>query len=392
MQKSHSPLSVPCDTHNSFCFSLTEWRRTWGQSQPGRTTTNSKDCPLHVVSLVWSSETPTWCSFTLIFAYLTSSQVHAGPGGYAWLQAILLLLLHVEVRVAGCPHCAHRRHCHWDGRQSRGIQCLGGGWGQCLVCLVYVFTEGKTDLPFLLFHLCHSLLPHPCALFLQGAERFHSYPPWALAMAYALIVVAMLPLPMVYIARHFNLISDGSNKLSVSYRKGMMKDMSNLEEQDEQRFILSKNPSEAPSPMPAHRAYLGPGGTQEMTNTNYGTSTKTGYQNIGSPESELWFTELIDPPPNKPQPCLERGREMKKGRNRGHQKGEKIHYWLLQCSSHLNPQSWVPLSPLFCSIACDSSFMYHRKIHAANFLSFPAVMMGSWDCETHLIWQPFSIC
>ncbi|KAF3696804.1 Sodium-dependent neutral amino acid transporter SLC6A17 [Channa argus] len=121
----------------------------------------------------------------------------------------------------------------------------------------------------------------------QGAERFHSYPPWALGMAYTLVVVAMLPLPVVFIARQFNLISDGSNKLSVSYHKGMMKDISNLEEQDEQRFILSKNPSEAPSPMPAHRAYLGPGGTQEMTNTNYGTSTKTGYQNIGSPESEL---------------------------------------------------------------------------------------------------------
>lgn len=126
----------------------------------------------------------------------------------------------------------------------------------------------------------------PSELF-QGAERFHSYSPWALAMAYSLIVVAMLPLPLVYVARRFNLISDGSNKLSVSYRKGMMKDISNLEEQDEQRFILGKNPSETPSPMPAHRAYLGPGGTQEMTNTNYGTSTKTGYQNIGSPESEL---------------------------------------------------------------------------------------------------------
>ncbi|CAG07494.1 unnamed protein product, partial [Tetraodon nigroviridis] len=83
----------------------------------------------------------------------------------------------------------------------------------------------------------------------EGAERFHSYSPWALAMAYSLIVVAMLPLPLVYVARRFNLISDGSNKLSVSYRKGMMKDISNLEEQDEQRFILGKNPSETPSPM-----------------------------------------------------------------------------------------------------------------------------------------------
>ncbi|XP_019716403.1 sodium-dependent neutral amino acid transporter SLC6A17 [Hippocampus comes] len=121
----------------------------------------------------------------------------------------------------------------------------------------------------------------------EGSERFHSYPPWASAMAYSLIVVAMLPLPLVFVARHFNLLSDGSNKLSASYRKGMMKDMSNLEEQDEQRFILGKTPRPAPSPMPAHRAYLGPGGTQEMTNTNYGTGTKTGYQNIGSPESEL---------------------------------------------------------------------------------------------------------
>ncbi|XP_077573598.1 sodium-dependent neutral amino acid transporter SLC6A17 [Stigmatopora nigra] len=121
----------------------------------------------------------------------------------------------------------------------------------------------------------------------EGSERFHSYPPWALAMAYSLIVAAMLPLPLVFLARHFNLLSDGSNKLSVSYRKGMVKDMSNLEDQDEQRFILGKNLRQAPSPAPTQRPYLGPGGTQEMTNTNYGTSTKTGYQNIGSPESEL---------------------------------------------------------------------------------------------------------
>lgn len=153
----------------------------------------------------------------------------------------------------------------------------------CISTLNYLVSENV-----LYRYICLAL---PCltyALFVcQGAERFHSYPPWALGMAYSLVVVSMLPLPIVFIVRHFNLISDGSNKLSVSYRKGMMKDMSNLEEQNEQRFILGKNPSEAPSPMPTPRAYLGPGGTHEMTNTNYGTSTKTGYQNIGSPESEL---------------------------------------------------------------------------------------------------------
>ncbi|KAL7837007.1 hypothetical protein SRHO_G00267180 [Serrasalmus rhombeus] len=77
---------------------------------------------------------------------------------------------------------------------------------------------------------------------LEAEERFQSYPPWATVMCFALVIVAMLPLPAVFIACHFNLLSDGSNKLSVSYRKGcMMKDMSNLEEQDETRFILNKN-------------------------------------------------------------------------------------------------------------------------------------------------------
>uniref|UniRef100_A0AAZ3RX33 Transporter n=1 Tax=Oncorhynchus tshawytscha TaxID=74940 RepID=A0AAZ3RX33_ONCTS len=95
-----------------------------------------------------------------------------------------------------------------------------------------------------------------------------SYPPWALAMCFSLIVVAMLPLPVVFIARYFNLMSDGSNKLSVSYRKSMMKDISNLEEVDEARSILCKNPGETPSPKPPSQAYLGPPGTNPLENPN----------------------------------------------------------------------------------------------------------------------------
>ena len=112
-------------------------------------------------------------------------------------------------------------------------------------------------------------------------EQFQSYPPWALAMCFSLVGAAMLPLPLVFIARHYHLIPDGSNKLSVSYKKSMMKDISNLEE-DESRFILGKNPSETPSPMPSHRAYLGPGNSSpiELTTTSisthgYGTSSQT---------------------------------------------------------------------------------------------------------------------
>lgn len=208
----------------------------------------------------------------------------------------------------------------------------------------------------------------------QGTDRFQSYPPWALAMAYALIVVAMLPLPIVFIARHFSLISDGSNKLSVSYRKGMMKDISNLEEQDEQRFILSKNPSEAPSPMPAHRAYLGPGGTQEMTNTNYGTSTKTGYQNIGSPESELWSTD-VKSPAIKPLPCLQRGRQWEWKRERKFTCS--IHHTLTPRAKSLYSPHSAPLPFTYVShrlvllIACQSQTWWraHENVRPNRYVN-----------------------
>jgi len=135
------------------------------------------------------------------------------------------------------------------------------------------FRERKSlDINYLLDRLC---------LCLQAQERFESYPPWALVMCFALIFVAMLPLPVVYIVRRFNLMSDGSNKLSVSYRKTMMKDISNLEEQGESRFILGAKPGEAPASAPERKAFLTPGGTKPLDtnslspNVCYGTS----YQN-----------------------------------------------------------------------------------------------------------------
>ncbi|POI24574.1 hypothetical protein CIB84_011676 [Bambusicola thoracicus] len=123
----------------------------------------------------------------------------------------------------------------------------------------------------------------------EAAEKFLFYPTWAMAILISLIILASLPLPLVFILRQFHLVSDGSNTLSVTYKKGrMMKDISNLEDNDETRFILSKVPSETPSPMPTHRSYLGPGSNSPMEmssapNGRYGS----GYLTAGTPESEL---------------------------------------------------------------------------------------------------------
>uniref|UniRef100_A0A9L0ID18 Transporter n=1 Tax=Equus asinus TaxID=9793 RepID=A0A9L0ID18_EQUAS len=123
----------------------------------------------------------------------------------------------------------------------------------------------------------------------EAAERYLYFPNWAMALLITLIVVATLPIPVVFVLRHFHLLSDGSNTLSVSYKKGrMMKDISNLEENDETRFILSKVPSEAPSPMPTHRSYLGPGSTSPLENSgNPNGRYGSGYLLAGTPESEL---------------------------------------------------------------------------------------------------------
>uniref|UniRef100_A0A8C7HAI9 Solute carrier family 6 member 17 n=1 Tax=Oncorhynchus kisutch TaxID=8019 RepID=A0A8C7HAI9_ONCKI len=70
--------------------------------------------------------------------------------------------------------------------------------------------------------------------------------------------------------------------LSVSYRKSMMKDISNLEEVDETHFILGKNPRETPLPKPLSQVNLVPPGTKPLENSNSSSANscyRTGYQN-----------------------------------------------------------------------------------------------------------------
>ncbi|XP_060701018.1 sodium-dependent neutral amino acid transporter SLC6A17 [Hemiscyllium ocellatum] len=122
----------------------------------------------------------------------------------------------------------------------------------------------------------------------EAMERFLIFPGWALGLTVTLIVLGVLPIPIVFIVRHFHLVSDGSNTLSVSYNRGrMMKDMSNLDDHDETRFILSKVPSETPSPMPIHRSYNGPDSISPLEMTAANGRYGIGYLSAGTPESEL---------------------------------------------------------------------------------------------------------
>uniref|UniRef100_A0A3P9A4M5 Transporter n=1 Tax=Esox lucius TaxID=8010 RepID=A0A3P9A4M5_ESOLU len=98
------------------------------------------------------------------------------------------------------------------------------------------------------------------------------------------LVSQSIEFEFIFVVRHFNLLSDGSNKLSVTYGKGL-KEISNLEEVDETRSILGKNPGETPSPKAPPGTYLGTNPRENphslSPNSCYGTS----YQNVISPTS-----------------------------------------------------------------------------------------------------------
>lgn len=83
----------------------------------------------------------------------------------------------------------------------------------------------------------------------QAMEEFHSYPTWGMIVCISLMVLAILPVPVVFMVRRCNLIDDSSGSLaSVSYKRGrIIKEPVNLEG-DNTSLIHGKSPSEVPSP------------------------------------------------------------------------------------------------------------------------------------------------
>ena len=94
----------------------------------------------------------------------------------------------------------------------------------------------------------------------QASEKSLSYPPWGLAVCISLVVAAILPVPVVFALRYFNIIDDNAGGLStVSYKKGrIIKESARAEEDDDASLIAAKSPSEAPSPMPGNSIYRKP--------------------------------------------------------------------------------------------------------------------------------------
>ncbi|XP_074126985.1 sodium-dependent neutral amino acid transporter B(0)AT2 isoform X1 [Sminthopsis crassicaudata] len=96
----------------------------------------------------------------------------------------------------------------------------------------------------------------------EATEKFLPFPPWGLALCIILMIVAILPVPIVFIVRFFKPIEDSSvNLTSVSYKKGrILKEPSNLEG-DNASLIDGKIASEVPSPNMGNNIYRKPNGS-----------------------------------------------------------------------------------------------------------------------------------
>lgn len=91
----------------------------------------------------------------------------------------------------------------------------------------------------------------------QAKEKNLAFPPWGIAVCISLVVMAILPVPVVFTLRYFNIIEvNNSGISSVAYKKGhIIKETARLEEDDDTSLIHGKSPSGAPSPDPGNRIY-----------------------------------------------------------------------------------------------------------------------------------------
>ncbi|XP_041853812.1 sodium-dependent neutral amino acid transporter B(0)AT2 [Melanotaenia boesemani] len=107
----------------------------------------------------------------------------------------------------------------------------------------------------------------------EALEKTLNFPLWGIVVCISLVVMAIMPVPVVFGLRYFNIIDENTSGLSsVSYKKGrIIKESAHPDEADDASLIQGKSPSEAPSPMPGNNIYRkqsGSGGTDANTAPN----------------------------------------------------------------------------------------------------------------------------
>ncbi|XP_026168345.1 sodium-dependent neutral amino acid transporter B(0)AT2 [Mastacembelus armatus] len=91
----------------------------------------------------------------------------------------------------------------------------------------------------------------------EAREQTLRFPLWGIVVCISLVVMAIMPVPIVFGLRYFNIIDDNTSGLStVSYKKGrIIKESARPGEDDDTSLIQGKSPSKAPPAMPGSTIY-----------------------------------------------------------------------------------------------------------------------------------------
>nr|XP_057931914.1 sodium-dependent neutral amino acid transporter B(0)AT2 isoform X1 [Doryrhamphus excisus] len=97
----------------------------------------------------------------------------------------------------------------------------------------------------------------------EAEEQKLGFPVWGVVVCISLVVLAILPVPVVFFLRYFNVLDDSAGGISaVSYKKGrIIQEESSPGEGDDAKLLRGKTSSEAPSPPPTNSIYRKHGST-----------------------------------------------------------------------------------------------------------------------------------
>ncbi|XP_068168115.1 sodium-dependent neutral amino acid transporter B(0)AT2 [Antennarius striatus] len=91
----------------------------------------------------------------------------------------------------------------------------------------------------------------------EAREESVPFPVWGIVVCISLVVMAILPVPVIFGLRFFHIIEGGAaGRSAVAYRKGrIIKENARPGEEDDASLLHGKSPSEAPSPLPGNSIY-----------------------------------------------------------------------------------------------------------------------------------------
>lgn len=142
----------------------------------------------------------------------------------------------------------------------------------------------------------------------RAAEEKLMFPVWGIVVCISLVVMAVLPVPVVFGLRFCNILEDGPGGVpssSISYKKGrMISETPRTDYSDDASLLHAKSPSQEPSPMPGiHHSKHSANNANNANHAN-GSTVPAGDAGKASPNGRYGIEYLMAEMPDMPESDL----------------------------------------------------------------------------------------